>query len=143
MIKSLPVRRFPYPYEEFADHLKALCTVRQWEYTSRFGHLGSDQTSRANNARILEYFSDCYTDSQEAVHKAELLLSIYDYIGRNVLFFSRKGVVDVDENNVFSVDPGLLRAIHHLFTAAERPTAVDPKKVLALARAFNDLELAA
>jgi hypothetical protein len=50
--------RFVYPYEEFADHIKAMRTVRQWEYTSRFGHLGSDQTSRSNNARVLDFFSD-------------------------------------------------------------------------------------
>src|SRR5882762_7790613 len=81
---------FPYPYEEFAGHMKAMKTVRTWEHTSRFGHLGKDQTSRANNARVVEYFFDTYVDKREAVHKAEILLSIYDYIGRHAEIFMKK-----------------------------------------------------
>lgn len=141
MLKSELARRYRYSYEEFADHVKAMRTVREWEYTSRFGHLGPVQTSRANNARILEYFADTYQDPQEAFHKAELLLCIYDYIGRHALLFSKKGAVDIEQGSLFSVDPGLLRAVHHIFTVSDRPDAVDPRKALALGRAFNDLEL--
>jgi hypothetical protein len=115
-------------------------TVREWEYTSRFGHLGSAQTSRANNARVLEYFSDSYEDEQEAVHKAELFLSIYDYIGRNSDLFSRKDFVEQLPGSHFSVDPALLRAVHFLFAAVPRPESVAIKKVLALATAFKALE---
>jgi hypothetical protein len=130
----------PYAYEEFADHIKAMRMVREWEYTSRFGHLGREQTSRANNARVLEYFSDCYADQAEAVRKAELFLSIYDYIGRHASLFSRKDLLDEDGNN-FSVDPALLRAVHHVFTASPKPASVPPKGVLTLARAFKEIAL--
>src|SRR5436305_11445197 len=75
--------RLCYPYEEFADHMKAMRTVREWEYTSRFGHLGSDQTSRANSARVVEYFFHSYIDKQEAAHEAELIPPIYYHIGRH------------------------------------------------------------
>src|SRR5579864_7192205 len=68
--------RFRYPYEEFMDHVRAMKTVRDWEYTQRFGHVGTSQDSRANSARVVEYFSDSYSDSKEAVRKAELFLSI-------------------------------------------------------------------
>jgi len=115
-------------------------TVSQWEYTSRFGHLGSAQTSRANTARVVEYFSDSYQDQKEAVAKAELFLSIYDYIGRHAGLFARKGLVEELEGSLFSVDPGLLRAAHHVFTAALPGFEADPKKAANLARAFKALE---
>ena len=131
---------FPYPYEEFAGHMKAMQTVRTWEHTSRFGHVGKDQTSRANNARVVEYFFDCYADKREAVHKAEILLSIYDYIGRNAELFIKKGFVEVLDGGPFSVESALLRAVHHVFTVVERPMCVDPKQVIALATAFEIFE---
>jgi hypothetical protein len=139
-LKAPLPHRLAYPYEEFLDHVKAMPTVREWEYTSRFGHLGSAQTSRANNARVLEYFSDSYDDEQEAVCKAELFLSIYDYIGRRSELFAKKGFVDRLPGSLFSVDPALLRAVHFLFTVVARPASVEVKKVLSLARAFKELE---
>ena len=137
---ALPVR---YSYEEFADHVKAMRMVREWEYTSRFGHLGSSQTSRANSSRVVEYFSDSYANQREALDKADVFLSIYDYIGRNATFFARKALLETCENGVFSVDSGLLRAVHHLFTVAVSPDTVDPKHVVVLAKAFSGIEQAA
>ena len=130
----------PYPYEEFAGHMKAMRTVRTWEHTSRFGHVGKEQSSRANNARVVEYFFDSYQDKREAVHKAEVLLSIYDYIGRHVDLFTKKGFVEILEGGPFSVESALLRAVHHVFTVVERPSCVDPKQVIALATAFEIFE---
>jgi len=115
-------------------------TVREWEYTSRFGHLGSTQTCRANNARVVEYFADSYADQKEAVQKAEVFLSIYDYIGRNAALFSRKDLMEAAEGGVFSVDQALLRAVHFVFSAAARPASVEPRQVLALAKAFRAIE---
>lgn len=129
-----------YPYEEFADHIKAMKTVQQWEYTSRFGVVGQEQTSRANCARVLDYFSDCYGDQREAVAKAELFLSVYDYIGRNASLFSKKALMERAEGSLFSVEAALLRAVHYVFTSAPRPGDVDPKMVLNLAKAFKDIE---
>ncbi|HTL58527.1 MAG TPA: hypothetical protein VL361_22760 [Candidatus Limnocylindrales bacterium] len=134
--------RLQYPYEEFADHIKAMRTVQQWEYTSRFGQVGHDQTSRANCARVLEYFWDCYTDHREALAKAEMFLSIYDYIGRHSSLFAKKELMERSEGSFFSVESALLRAVHYLFTAAARPGEVDPKMVLSLAKAFRDIEQA-
>src|SRR6476620_6317800 len=122
---------FAYPYEEFAGHMRAMQTVRTWEHTSRFGHVGKEQTSRANNARVVEYFFDSYTDKREAVQKAEILLSIYDYIGRNAELFITKGFVEILEGGPFSVESALLRAVHHVFTVVDRPSCVDPKQVIA------------
>ena len=130
--------RFAYPYEEFADHIRAMKLVRQWEYTARFGHVGQVQSSQANNARVLEYFSDCYEDQNEAIHKAELFLSIYDYIARNAALFSKKKLLDREES-CFSVDPCLLRAAHHIFTAVSHPASVPGKAVLQLAKAFKEI----
>jgi hypothetical protein len=129
-----------YPYEEFADHIKAMRTVREWEYTSRFGHLGSTQTSRANNARVVEYFADSYADQKEAVQKAEVFLSIYDYIGRNAVLFSRRDMMEVSEDGVLSVEPALLRAVHYAFTATARPANIEPRQILALAKALRAIE---
>jgi hypothetical protein len=140
VFKTVVEPGFSYPYEEFAGHMKAMKTVRTWEHTSRFGHLGKDQTSRANNARVVEYFFDCYENKREAVHKAEILLSIYDYIGRNADLFIKKGFVEVLEGGPFSVESALLRAVHHVFTVVERPSSVDPRKVIALATAFESFE---
>jgi hypothetical protein len=128
-----------YSYEEFSDHLKAMKTVRQWEDTSRFGHVGADQSSRANNARVLEYFCDSYADPQEAVKKADIFLSIHDYIGRNVAPLSRKNFIDMLENNLLSIDPALLRAVHYVFTAGQEPATTDPKTVLSLAQTFQKI----
>jgi len=131
---------FRYPYEEFAGHVKAMRTVQQWEDTLRFGHLGTAQTSRANSARVVEYFSDSYQDPKEAVQKAELFLSIYDYLGRHAALFSRKGLMELAQDDLFSVEPALLRAVHYVFTVAARPASPMPKQVLALARAFKEIE---
>ena len=122
------------------DHVRAMKTVRDWEYTQRFGHVGTSQNSRANSARVVEYFSDSYSDSKEAVRKAELFLSIYDFIGRNAAFFSKKGLVEELGDGFFSVDPALLRSVHFVYSLPERPADVSAKKVHQLARAFKELE---
>jgi len=122
------------------DHVRAMRTVRDWEYTQRFGHLGTAQNSRANGARVVEYFSDSYSDQKEAVRKAELFLSIYDYIARNAAFFSRKGLVEELASSLLSVDPALLRAVHFVFTLSDKPEHVHLKRVWNLARAFKELE---
>jgi hypothetical protein len=137
-LKTVLTHNFRYSYEEFADHLKAMRTVRGWEETMRFGHLGSDQTDRAHLARVLEYFSDIYERSAEAVEKAELFLLICDYLGRHAEAFSVKGLMDTVEESRFSVDPALLRAVHFLFSMASQPANVDPNKVLNLALTFKE-----
>ncbi len=121
--------------------MKAMKTVQEWEHTVRFGHLGREQTSRANTARVLEYFSDIYSDQKEAVHKAELFLSIYDYIGRNAGFFSKKGLLEDQGSSLFSVEPALLRSVHFAFTLPERPPKISVKSIWNLARAFKELEM--
>jgi len=133
-----PTPAFFYPYEEFSDHIKAMKVVQQWQYTSRFGAVGDAQTSRANNARVLEYFSDCYLDQNEAVHKAELFLSISDYVARNASLFSRKRLLE-NQASSFSVEPCLLRAVHHVFTACPDPASIPTKKVIQLAKAFENI----
>ena len=131
---------FLYPYEEFSAHIKAMKTVREWEYTSRFGYVGSAQSSRANNARVVEFFCDSYENQKEAVRKADLFLSIYDYIGRNAAPFSRKDLLEILEGNLLLVDPALLRAVHYVFTAADQPPNISPKEVLSLAKAFQKIQ---
>src|SRR4051812_39046216 len=135
-LQASPTPAFFYPYEEFSDHIKAMKTVQQWEHTSRFGAVGDAQSSRANNARVLEYFSDCYPDQNEAVHKAEHFLSIYDYIARNASFFGRKNLLE-RERAPFAVEPSLLRAVHHIFISCPQPASVPIKSVISLARAFE------
>jgi hypothetical protein len=125
------------------DHVRAMRTVRDWEYTQRFGHLGTAQNSRANGARVVEYFADTYSDQKEAFRKAELFLSIYDYIGRNASFFVRKGLVEEVGVSLFSVDPALLRAVHFVFTLPVGSAQLNHKRVWNLARAFQEFEPAA
>ncbi len=117
-------------------------TVREWEYTSRFGHVGHLQTSQANGARVVEYFSDSYPDPKEALYKAERFLSIYDYIGRHASFFARKDLVEELTGSVLSVGPDLLRAVHHAFSLSPQAGNLPPKRILALARAFSDIDQA-
>jgi hypothetical protein len=136
--RTAPV--FRYSFEEFTDHIHAMKTVREWEYTSRFGHLGRLQTSQANNARVLEYFSDSYPDRKEALYKAELFLSINDYIGRHAALFARKNLVEELAGNAFSVGPALLRAVHYAFSITPRTATIPARRVLALARAFAALD---
>jgi hypothetical protein len=115
-------------------------TVCQWEDTTRFGHVGTAQTSRANIARVVDYFSDSYEDQAEAVQKAELFLSIYDYIGRHASLFLKKELLEGLDEHLFAVEPALLRAVHHVFTVADRPAGIDPKRVLTLAKAFRAID---
>jgi hypothetical protein len=142
-LKTCRAPAFRYSFEEFTDHIKAMRTVRQWEYTSRFGHLGKVQTSRANSARVLEYFSDSYQDRKEALYKAELFLSINDYIGRHAEVFARKDLVEELAGNEFSVRLELLRAVHYAFSVSPQAADLPPKKVLALARALGRIDEAA
>ena len=131
--------QFRYPYEEFMDHVRAMKTVRSWQDTQRFGHLGASQDSRANSARVLEYFSDSYLDPREALYKAELFLSIYDYIARNAVYFSRKDLVEELEAGRLSVSPALLRSVHFVFTLPSRPDMTNLRKLVSLARCFEEL----
>lgn len=139
-VKMCAVPDWRYAYEEFLGHLRAMRTVREWQYTSRFGHVGNAQTSRASNARVLDYFSDSYENRSEAIHKAELFLSIQDYIGRHADFFARKSMVEVSAPGVLLAEPWLLRAVHHAFTVLPDPKNVSPQKVLALAKAFREFD---
>ena len=140
MAVPLSVSRFRYPYEEFSDHIRAMKTVREWQDTARFGHLGSAQTSRANSARVVEYFADSYPDPKEAVYKADLFLLINDYIGRHAEQFAKKALIEKLEGEIFSVEATLLRAVHYIFTSVPNPTTIDPRKVTALARAFGAID---
>lgn len=131
--------QFRYPYEEFMDHVRAMRTVRNWQDTQRFGHLGDCQDSRANSARVLEYFADSYADQKEALYKAELFLSIYDYIGRNAVYFARKDLLEELEEGRLSVSPALLRSVHFAFTLPSRPEMSNPRKLMNLARCFEEI----
>jgi hypothetical protein len=139
-MKTTQAVRFRYSYDEFAEHILAMKTVRQWEETVRFGHVGIAQTTWANGARIVEYFSDSYEDSREALYKAGVFLSIYDYIGRHEELLSRKSFLEKIEERHFSVDSALLRAVHYIFTSMPQPASIEPRKILALAKVFRELE---
>src|SRR5262245_32139021 len=136
MLNASLQQHYQYSYEEFSGHIRAMNTVRRWEHTSRFGFVGSDQTSRANSARIVEYFFDSYDDLNEAVHKAERFLYICDYIARNGSLFSRKSLMDKPKETLLTVEGALLRAVHYIFTLPIKPETIDPKHVVALAKVF-------
>ena len=89
------------------------------------------QAAGLSEAALYRHFED----------KAELFLSIYDYIARNASLFSRKRLLDREDTH-FSVEPALLRAVHHLFTSLPHPASVPPKAVLSLARAFKRISQA-
>ncbi len=129
-----------YPYDEFADHIRAMRTVKEWEYTSRFGHVGHAQTNSARSARVIEYFTDSYADSKEAVYKAGIFLTVHDYIGRHLALFIRKDLVEEAEPGSYLVEPNLLRAVHHAFITLGEGAVLPPQKILNLARAFREIE---
>jgi hypothetical protein len=139
-MKTSVAQPFRYSYEEFAEHIKAMPTVTRWEHTVRFGDVGVVQTSSAHSARVLDYFFDCYPEEKEAVHKAELFLSIYDYIGRHADMFLRKKLLEKSGTAQFTVESSLLRAVHYAFTGLSAQANPEPKKVLLLARAIRALE---
>lgn len=114
-------------------------TVQEWEYTSRFGPVGKARASWANNARVVDYFSDCYPDSKEALYKAEAFLSIHDYLGRNASLFARKRLLEEVNEGVFSVEAALLRALHYVFTVSPRKNAFTAKQVTNLALALREI----
>jgi hypothetical protein len=140
MTNACSQTRFRYPYEEFADHLKAMPIVGQWEYTSRFGHLGPIQTNRAKSARVLDYFSDSYPDWREAVHKAEIFLRVSDFVARHADLLSSKGLLERKAGDVYWVEYCLLRALHHLFSAAASPKGIELQEVLRLTESFQRIE---
>jgi hypothetical protein len=133
--------RYGYPYEEFVDHMRAMKTVRQWEFTWRFGYLGPSRDNQAEVARTLEYFFDSYADQTEALFKAERFLSICDYTALHVSFFAGRNLVETEADGSVTAEPALLRAIHYIFTALASPRGTDPRKVVDLARSLKALEL--
>ena len=122
--------------------MKAMDMVRGWEFTNRFGHLGAAQTSQANSARILEYFSDCYVDRREAIRKAELFLTIHDYIGRNATQLCVSKMLGEIGADRYEVEPSLLRAVHYAFTTPGIPEEFSPKRIILLAKAFEEFQSA-
>jgi len=67
------------------------------------------------------YFSDSYQDQKAAVQKAEVFLSIYDYIGVMRSVF-QEGLVEKLEAGLWP-STGVARAVHHVFTAHFRRTS--------------------
>jgi hypothetical protein len=131
---------FPYPYEEFAQHLDAMKQVQKWEDTALFGNLADRNPSSANSARIIEYFNDTYSDAKEAVHKSNCFMQIHDYIGKHLQFFKRKGLLWPGENGMNTIDRNLFRAVHFIFTEQKipiKPDDINPRRVLILALAFK------
>jgi hypothetical protein len=49
-------------------------------------------------------------------------------------------MMEKDEDGAFSVEPCLLRAVHHHFTAGNRTGTIDPRKILPLAKAFKTFD---
>ena len=139
-MKTIQDLRFRYPYDEFAEHIRAMKTVRHWEDTLRFGHLGKAQTTWANSARVIEYFSDCYQDAREALYKAGVFLSVYEYIGRHEELLARKDLVEKVEERQLAVASALLRAVHYVFTSVPQPATLEPARILALAKVFRELD---
>jgi len=117
--------------------------VCEWEHTARFGQVGKAQSTGAHVARGMEYFSDAYEDSAEALYKAERFLAICDYLARNQEVFSREGMIEKEGDGAYAVDPGLVRSAHRRFTAGARGASAEPDKVLFPAKAFKALDPAA
>jgi len=117
------------------EHLSAMRLVCEWENTARFGEVGKDQSTSAHVARVMEYFSDTYADSAEALYKAERFLTICDFLARNQEVFSREGMIEKEGDGAYAVDPGLVRSAHRRFTSG-----AEPDKVLFPAKAFRLLE---
>jgi hypothetical protein len=137
MTTAATARQFRYTFCEFLDHLKAMHMVRQWEYTTRFGDVGTSQTKEAHDARLLEYFADCYKDKSEAFYKARLYRSICDYIGRNAGLFSKHDFVARENSGSFSVEPALLRAVHYAFSSGVGHPHMEPKQMAIAAAALK------
>ena len=133
---------YPYPFEEFYDHVKAMDEVRGWEHTVAFGEIGPAQTNEKNSARVIEYFSDSYADFKEAVHKSDCFLRIHDYIGAHIKLFGKRKLLSNRKKNVASVDRALFRAVHFVFTdgSVSETGSYKPEQVADLAQAFKILE---
>jgi hypothetical protein len=132
--------KFPYPYEEFAQHLDAMKQVQKWEDTVLFGNLADRNPSSANSARIIEYFNDTYSDAKEVIQKSNCFMQIHGYIGKHLHFFKRKGLLWPGEKGMTTIDRNLFRAVHFIFTEQKisiKPDEVDAKKVFILAKAFG------
>src|SRR2546422_4682393 len=120
--------QFKYPYEEFEEHGNALEQVLGWEHTRIFGELGSRSDFAANQARILEYFSDCYKSREESAQKSECFRQILEYTQQHRKFFERAGLYMQGAK----IDDALMRSIHFVFTSAQIPiesSKVHPKLV--------------
>jgi len=133
--------RFKYPYEVFEEHENALEQVLGWEHTRIFGELGSRSDYAANQARILEYFSDSYKNRDESAEKSECFRQILEYTQQHRKLFERAGLYVKGAE----IDDALMRSIHFVFTSAQIPiqsNKVHPKLVVKLAKAFKKFESA-
>lgn len=77
-----PMLHFPYPFEEFCQHLEAMKLVQKWEDTVTFGSLVNRDPHSANSARVIEYFGDTYSNDKEAAHKNATVTYTGQALGR-------------------------------------------------------------
>ena len=137
------MKPYPYSFEEFQTHLAAMPIAMKSEYihlTDPPTEVGTQQTESAKSGRIIDYFSDCYTDKREAVHKADAFMAIHDYIGEHFRWFKWWGLLKPSpEKGQSFVSHGLFRAVHFAVTKLGSGEVIKRAKIVKLARAFNSI----
>ena len=133
---------FPYPFEEFSQHIDAMKLVQKWEDTTLFGNLTDRDANSANSARIIDYFNDTYSDKKEVAHKSMCFMQIHDYIGKHLQHFKKEELLSPGENGMVSIDHNLFRAVHFIFTEQSipiKPEEINPRNVSNLALGFRHI----
>jgi len=148
-IMALPI--FPYPFEEFRNHIKASKQFEDYEHVTIRGEMrdiGSKQTHGGHCFRVFEYMKDTYPDKGEAMYKGDIYIRILDYISEHQTRFrwSWHGLLKrSDKQRRALISEDLYRAVHFIFTDPDYRDAGDKVKpgiVVSLSVSFRKLRLA-
>jgi hypothetical protein len=89
--KQGKAKKLNYPVKEFLQHFGALPAVRKYGHISRrFDgsadanqvEIGDSSSFEANALRVMDYFSQVYSDSDEAREKGILFLVILSHLAK-------------------------------------------------------------
>jgi hypothetical protein len=139
------MKTFPYPFEQFCDHFRALPIVREYE-TVQLGYptttppleVGQSRDFEAQSLRLLDYMSQVIPNRDEQAYKASRLMSAMMFLATNKDTLRGAGLMrEASEASPVLVSPDLVRAVHHYFGAEQMDPAMSVADIIALARRFE------
>src|SRR6266487_307866 len=140
------MKTFPYSYDEFCNHFRAMSIVRKYETvqlnypaTGPVLEVGQSKDFESQSLRLLDYMSQVINDRDEQAYKAARLMSAMMFLAANKGAFMSAGLVQEngEPDAPVMISPHLVKAAHHFFGAENMDPMMSVSAIIELARRFK------